>query len=265
MAENKLARLLNQQSIVNFCSNCAFPVEKSYHFCPKCGDGIKANANVVDDGNVDRKKELETPSTSSSKFSLPSFALPSFAAFKSTKEKERQSFFSKKSSGPNKKRKVQVKEVIIQVGVIDDCLKIKRGETIPLKVNSLATHDEILAAAIKKHGDFNKRFDSESNYQLIFKDGSNVNFIPGTDPPESFTLQRYKELSGFGFSRIVLYLSPDNHEPDNHDPDMIDTGSEEENDVLPPATWLTSSNDYPDFVEHEVEGTNNIVGQGKSL
>jgi hypothetical protein len=236
MAENKLARLLNQQSIVNFYSNCAFPVEKSYHFCPKCGDGIKANANVVDDGNVDRKKELETPSNSSSKFSLPSFALPSCAfAFQINERKREANFFSKKSSRPNKKRKVQVKEVTIQVGVMDDCLKIKRGETIPLKVNSLATHDEILAAAIKKHDDFNKRFDSESNYQLIFKDGSNVNFIPGTDPPESFTLQRYKELSGFGFSRIVLYLSPDNHEPDDHDPDMIDTGSEEENDVLLPA------------------------------
>ena len=39
---------------------------------------------------------------------------------------------------------------------MDDFLKIKRGETIPLKVNSLATHDENLAAAIKKHGDFNK-------------------------------------------------------------------------------------------------------------
>jgi hypothetical protein len=48
-----------------------------------------------------------------------------------------------------KKRKVQVKEVTIQVGVMDDCLKSKR-ETIALKVNSLTTHDEILAAAIKK-------------------------------------------------------------------------------------------------------------------
>lgn len=246
MAEHKSSGLLNKQSNLNFCSNCAFPVEKRYNFCPRCG--IKTNANVVDNGIVDPEKELENTSTYTSKFSLPSFSLPSFAAFKATKEKERQNFFSKKSAGPNKKRKVQVKEVTIQVGVMDDCHKIKRGETLPLKVNSLATHDEILAAAIKKHGDFNKRFDSESTYQLIFKDGSNVNFIPGTDPPESFTLQRYKELSGFGFSRIVLYLSPD-----SHDPDMTDNESEVDNDILPPFTWETSSNDYADFVDGQGE------------
>ena len=118
---------------------------------------------------------------------------------------------------------------------MDDFLKIKRGETIPLKVNSLATHDEILAAAIKKHGDFNKRFDSEGNYQLVFKDGRRVNFIPGTDPPESFVLQRYKELSGFGFSRIALYLFPDSHSTDS------DNESAEEN----------------------FECTNSVGGQGK--
>ena len=90
---------------------------------------------------------------------------------------------------------------------MDDFLIIKCGETIPLKVNSLATHDEILAAAIKKHGDFNKCFDNEGNYQPVFRDGRRVNFIPGTDPPESFVLQWYKELLGFGFSHVVFAFS----------------------------------------------------------
>ena len=92
MAEPQTSRLLNKQSTANFCSSCAFRVEKSYHFCPKCGEGIKTNGNVVDDGIVGRKKEPETTSTDTScktsKFVLPRFALPSFAAFKSTKEKE---------------------------------------------------------------------------------------------------------------------------------------------------------------------------------
>ena len=101
------------------------------------------------------------------------------------RRKRAAKFFLKKSARTNKKRKVQIKEVTIEVGVMEDFQKIKRGETIPLKVNSLATHDKILAAAIKK-GDFNKRFDSEGNYQLFFKDGRRINFIPGTDPPESF-------------------------------------------------------------------------------
>ena len=102
----------------------------------------------------------------------------------------------------------------------------------------MATHEEILAEAIKKHGDFNKCLESERNYQQVFKDGTKVNFIPGTDRPESFVLQRYKDLSGFGFSRIVLYFSPNSHSTDS------DNESAEVNDILPPATWLTSSNDY---------------------
>ena len=43
---------------------------------------------------------------------------------------------------------------------------------------------------------------------LVFKDGSEVETIPGTDPPEPFTLCRYKEVSGFGYSRIKLFLVP---------------------------------------------------------
>jgi predicted amidophosphoribosyltransferase len=73
--------------VANFCSKCAFPIEKSYNFCPKCGDDIKTNANAVDDGNVNPKQGLQTTSTSTRKFSLQNFALASFAAFKSTKEK----------------------------------------------------------------------------------------------------------------------------------------------------------------------------------
>ena len=43
---------------------------------------------------------------------------------------------------------------------------------------------------------------------LVFKDGSKVETIPRTDPPEPFTLCRYKEVSGFGYSRIKLFLVP---------------------------------------------------------
>lgn len=32
--------------------------------------------------------------------------------------------------------------------------------------------------------------------------------IPGTSSPEPFTLNRYKEESGFGYARIVFYLLP---------------------------------------------------------
>jgi hypothetical protein len=110
---------------------------------------------------------------STSKFSLPSLALPSLAAFKPRKKNKRLIFFYKLKRGVDqtKKRKVQVKEVTIQVGVMDDCLKSKR-ETIPLKVNSLTSKLKSMMLSIIVSI-------IESNYQLIFKDGSNVNFIPG--------------------------------------------------------------------------------------
>ena len=118
MAEHQTSRLRNKQPTVNFCSNCAFRVEKSYHFCPKCDEGIKTNGNV-DDGIVDRKKELETTSTDTScrtsKFALPRFALPSFAPFKSTKEKERQSFFWKKSGGKTKNEKFRQRKLLFRL------------------------------------------------------------------------------------------------------------------------------------------------------
>ena len=89
-----------------------------------------------------------------------------------------------------------------------------------------------LAAATKKHGDFNRRFENDngSNYMLAFKDGGDIEFIPGTDPPEPFTLQRYKEVSGFGYSRIYLYLLLIFHEAE---PDRLSiSDSEDEKDDL---------------------------------
>jgi hypothetical protein len=138
----------------------------------------------------------------------------------------------KKSATINQKRKIEDKEVTIQVGVMNEHFKVKRGETIPLKISSTASADTILAAATKKHGDFNRRFENDngSNYMLAFKDGGDIEFIPGTDPPEPFTLQRYKEVSGFGYSRIYLYLLPIFHEAD---PDRLSiSDSEDEKDDL---------------------------------
>ena len=41
-------------------------------------------------------------------------------------------------------------------------------------------------------------------YLLIYEDGQNMNFLPGTN--EIFTLQRYHEESGIDYNRINLYL-----------------------------------------------------------
>ena len=69
------------------------------------------------------------------------------------------------------------------------------------------------------------------------KESSIVDSVPGTDPPEPFTLQKFKEVSGFGYSRIYLYLIPDT---DNSDDEEMDHDSLDDNDIgqLPPVTWL---------------------------
>ena len=87
--------------------------------------------------------------------------------------------------------------------------QVKRGQWLPLKVRSNSTADEILKAGIEKHTLFNKLFNLNVKYKLVFKDGSDASNIPGTNPQESFTLSRYKAVSGFSYSKIKLFLIPE--------------------------------------------------------
>ena len=80
-----------------------------------------------------------------------------------------------------------------------------RGTTSRKVVELYATAIDILEAAKKKHAAYNKRFRA-GEYRLVYKDGSDVDVIPGTDEP--FSLRRYKEESGFGYARINLFLLP---------------------------------------------------------
>ncbi len=118
-------------------------------------------------------------------------SLSSFSAFKSAKEKERSSFFVRKN-GP-KRTKPNDNEVKITIAVMADAMKmkIKRGESLPLKVPGSSSAKEILDAAVEKHATFNKRFNTKLKYALVFKDGTEVTTIPGNHPPEPFTLRRY--------------------------------------------------------------------------
>lgn len=167
-------------------------------FCPTCGTKLRFQAQSS--GNI--------PSTSrgtSSSLVQKKLDLPSLKAYKK-KETERSGFAVRGKD--KKKKRVEIETVAIQVGVMNEGKALKRGETLPLKVTSTATPKEILEAAVGKHSTFNKRFDAKIKYRLFFRDGSEVQSIPGTSPEEPFTLKRYKEASGFGYSRITLYLHP---------------------------------------------------------
>ena len=139
-----------------------------------------------------RQTSTFSPSSSQTLGGDTTRSLPKFAAFKSTKEKERSSFKLSKVA----------RDVKITIAVMEDANKIKCGDSLTLKVPETSCVEEILNAAVEKHIAFNKCFNAKLKYLLVFKDGTEVKMIPGTDPPEPFTLCRYKEVSGYGYSQI---------------------------------------------------------------
>lgn len=175
-----------------FSHKCGSKLEKSFCYCPKCGAPVSC---------VDFGKETKTEVNIKDNLNL----VPRLKSFMAQRESERQSFFIRRKS---KRVKTDEKEVTINVGIMNDKDTIVRGEKRPVKVLPSASAAEILRAAIKRHTDWNKKFDSRSEYLLVHKDGSEVKYIPGTDPAESFSLQRYKEECGFGYARIDLFLLP---------------------------------------------------------
>ena len=184
-----------------FCHCCSFKiVDPAYRYCPKCGTEVFRAASPAESSNT-----TEPPDSLKTR----KFSLPSFKSYKAKKGSERSSFFRAKSTNKTKKSKLEPeKEVTISVGIMTSKETVKRGENLPLKILPSATDKDILIASIAKHSAFNKRFDGKAEYRLVYKDGSEVKSVPGTSPPEPFTLNRYKEESGFGYARIIFYLLP---------------------------------------------------------
>ena len=187
-----------------FCQCCGGALESNFKFCPHCGQIISTNGKPRAISSKP-SSAITSGASSSSSPRLPELA----ALINSAKEKERSSFFVRKSG--SKRSKVVVpskKEVKIIIAVMENAKTIKRGDSLPLQVPDSSTPDEILRNAVEKHAAFNKRFNAKISYSLVFKDGTEVKTIPGTNPPEPFSLRRYKEVSGYGYSQIRLYLVP---------------------------------------------------------
>ncbi|CAB3985842.1 Hypothetical predicted protein [Paramuricea clavata] len=66
--------------------------------------------------------------------------------------------------------------------------------------------------------------------KTVYRDGTKLCYIPGTNPPEPFVLMRYKEASGLGYSKITFFLEVRNViadlreviESDSHSDDIDD-------------------------------------------
>ena len=162
-------------------------LKKGYNYCPKCGQevltrgdkssvahGSHLNGNQTVENHVGTvtapTRHVHAPGNKESVKLSP--AHKCFSAFKKSKEKERSSFFVRKKG--IKQAKSETMEVKITVAVIEDN-KVKRENSLPLKVPATSTADDILNAAVQKHTAFNKHFNSRHEYLLVFKDGTNNN------------------------------------------------------------------------------------------
>ena len=193
---------MQSSSISKFCHCCGSTVESNFKFCAQCGQplminnekqGCLAASNKSNESATSISATTSKASTStrvkSKSATSPNMSLTCFSTFKAAKEKERSSFFVRKKG--SKRAKPNDSEVKITIAVMEDITKIKRGDSLPLRVPASSSAKEILDAAVTKHATFNKRFNSKLEYVLVFKDGTEVTTVPGTDPPEPFTLHRY--------------------------------------------------------------------------
>ena len=73
-----------------------------------------------------------------------------------------------------------------------------------MEVPQTADVDDIVKAAVVKHSTFDAFFDKEPKYQLLYKDHTVVQTIPGTEV--HFSLDGYKAASGLSWSKIIFYL-----------------------------------------------------------
>eukprot|EP00794_Sanderia_malayensis_P001039 gene1039-366_t len=203
----------------SFCHKCAFQLSSTrFRFCPNCGTKLReedeytktaldSTSSLGPESSTANAKSSTAPTSkkrinSSSCNTAPDAPLYSFQQFKIMKESERRSSFSIR--GENNKKKKEEKPVVIHVGIMAESLTIRQGQNLPIRVLPSATAADILSLAIKKHSAFNIHFNSKCRYKLVYKDGAEVVNVPGTDRP--FTVERYKEESGYSYSRIVLFL-----------------------------------------------------------
>lgn len=172
-----------------FCSSCGTCMQISFKFCPSCGKG-----KVEDKGEHSRNAASSSNESKESKNSRPN---TSFKEFMSKKNEENASNFR-----PSKKARVadiaNKQEVSINIGIMElneEAVGIPlRGKSLPLKIAKEVDYDTLLASALKKRRDYEKTFDCERAYKLVYPDGQSAQTIPGSF--ELFTLVKYKQGLG---------------------------------------------------------------------
>lgn len=109
---------------------------------------------------------------------------------------------------PKKKVKVNPDEIVtINIGQMRNSgndLKPIGGKRLPIQVPKSASYTRILSKGIEKWIAFDRKFDPEEDYVLLFEDGSHAICLPGQE--EDFQLEKYKTELGKDYKRITMYL-----------------------------------------------------------
>ena len=109
---------------------------------------------------------------------------------------------------PKKKARSDPNElVMVYIGLKrykDGCLKTVKGKRLPIRVPKSATCKLILQKAIEKMAAFDRSFDADEKYDLLYEDGSTALFMPGTK--DFFELEKYRFELGRDYKRITFYL-----------------------------------------------------------
>ena len=78
------------------------------------------------------------------------------------------------------------------------------GKRLPIQVVKSAGYARILSKGMEKWAAFDRQFDPEEDYVLLFEDGSHAVYLPGQE--EDFQLEKYKTELGKDYKRITMYL-----------------------------------------------------------
>ena len=100
-------------------------------------------------------------------------------------------------------------EVIINVGLTEyeyRVAKIQHSKSFPVKLSGYVGHIKARDKALKKWEDYDRHFDRDCSYVLVFQDRKLATEIPGST--EELMSRKCKEGLGKSYSRISLYLCP---------------------------------------------------------
>ena len=190
---------------IRFCTSCSAKQRSSAKFCWKCGSPVQCGLGAHEAGpSQGPKRSFGRPVPNHPKSST-AMSAKSFEDYLSVKKKQQQ---SGSQFRPRKKAKRSSDEnVTISIGLMKiagNDLKPVWGKRLPIQVPKSAHYARILSQGIEKWVAFDKKFDGEEDYVLLYEDGSHALCLPGQE--QEFELEKYKTELGRDYKRVTMYL-----------------------------------------------------------